>query len=151
MTEKPKRKRGRPKKGSKLGKAGRKTKMTPEVLAKLEEGFMYGFTDVECCFYVSINETTLYRYCEKNPEFARRKEQLKRNPILVAKKTVAENLKADPKLAFNYLKSKCSEEFSERKEITGANGTPVAVQKVFVTKEEEQEALKHIEDVINDK
>lgn len=151
MEKKLKSKRGRPKKNSRMGKAGRKTVMTPEVVAKLEMGYLYGYTDTECCFFAGIDRATLYRYCVKNPDFATRKEQLKHNTILVAKKTVAENLESDPKLAFNYLKAKCSEEFSERKEITGANGTPVTVQKIFITKEEEQEALKHIEDVINDK
>lgn len=35
-------------------------------------------------------------------------------------------------------------------EITGANGEPLAVKKVFITQKEQKETMKHIKDVINE-
>ena len=74
-------------------KAGRKTVMTPTTLAKLEDGFAYGLSDVMACFYAKINPTTLYRYQELNPEYSKRKEALKNTPNLNAKIIVAKNLR----------------------------------------------------------
>ncbi len=38
---------------------------------------------------------------------------------------------------------------SSKQEITGKDGAPLAVQKVFVTKEQQKAVKKHIQDVIN--
>ena len=65
--------------------AWRPNKIDEIVLAKLEEGFMMSLTDDECCLYADINPSTLYRYIEKNPEFSKRKELLKRTPNIKAK------------------------------------------------------------------
>ena len=44
----------------------RPTKMTPEVLAKLEHAFKIGLTDAEACAYVGIDPSNFYRYQEKH-------------------------------------------------------------------------------------
>ena len=62
---------------SKENKGGRPSKMTPEVLAKLEHSFSLGLSDREACLYAEINPATLYRYCENHQEFCKRKELLK--------------------------------------------------------------------------
>jgi len=67
--------------------------MTPEVLRKLEDAFMNAFTDQMACLYANISTTALYEYCEKNPEYAERKEVLKKTPDLVAQKTLVGDLK----------------------------------------------------------
>ena len=53
---------------------------------------MNAFTDEMACLYVGISTTTLYRYCEENPEFRERKELLKRSPDLQAQKTLVGDL-----------------------------------------------------------
>ena len=55
----------------------RPTVMTPEVIAKLEEAFAWGCSDIEACLWADIAPKTLYVYQEKNPEFAQRKAALK--------------------------------------------------------------------------
>lgn len=103
----------RPKKKS---NAGRPTVMTPETLAKLEQGFKIGLTDTECCCYADIDEATLYRYQEKNPEFSEKKRKWKQLPIAKAKNTIFRSLD-DPKTAQWYLERKCKEEFSTQSKL----------------------------------
>jgi hypothetical protein len=66
-------------------KGWRPESITPEVLTKLEAGFMNSLTDEECCLYCNIAPKTLYRYIEKNPAFWQRKELLKQKPNIKAK------------------------------------------------------------------
>lgn len=67
---------------------GRPTVMTEETVKKLDEGFSMGFTDEEACFYANISKQTLYNYIEKNPDYLYRKEALKNNPKLLAKRNI---------------------------------------------------------------
>lgn len=101
----------------------RPTVMTPEVIAKLEEAFAWGCSDVEACLWADIAPKTLYKYQEKHPEFAQRKANLKERPILIARKSVVKAMPKDPKLAMDYLARKRKEEFSLRSELTGKDGT----------------------------
>ena len=71
---------------------GRPTKMTQEVVSKLEEAFLWGCTDSEACLYADINPRTLYRYCEDNEEFSQRKEVLKQNPLMRSRRVVMDAL-----------------------------------------------------------
>jgi len=97
---------------------GRPSKITPELLTKLEEGFMMSLTDEECCLYCDINPVTLYRYIEKNPAFSKRKEILKRTPNIQAKSNWVKEIK---KGAYNsskeWLERKAKDEFSLKREI----------------------------------
>ena len=69
-------------------KRGRPEIIKKDVLAKLEQAFKIGATDVEACYYATINPATLYRYQDKNPEFCEKKEAWKKNPIMKAKRTI---------------------------------------------------------------
>ena len=104
---------------------GRPTVMTDEALAKLEDAFAYGATDRQACFYAGIDPATLYRYQNEHPEFCERKEALKEQPVMAARKAVVDALRTDPALAFKYLERKQKDEFGVRTEIVGANGDPL--------------------------
>ena len=69
---------------------GRPTVMTPETIAKLEQGFMAGLSDREASLYADIAPSTLYAYCAENPDFSERKELLKEQPKMRAKFNVTE-------------------------------------------------------------
>lgn len=75
-----------------MAEVGRPTVMTPQTIEKLEEGFTYGFTDVEACLFAGISKTALYEYCKDHPEFAERKEELKNHPTMLAKRNVHDAL-----------------------------------------------------------
>jgi hypothetical protein len=93
-------------------KCGRPTKLTKETIAKLEQAFAYGCSDLEACLYADISHTALYNYQNKNPEFVERKERLKETPVLKARESVIRSHKTDPRLAWEYLKHRKSNEFS---------------------------------------
>ncbi len=87
-------------------KEGRPTVMTEQTLAKLEEAFAMGCTDVEASIYADISPSSLYRYQEENPEFCERKSQLKETPVLLARTTVLKSLKDDTNSAWRMLERK---------------------------------------------
>lgn len=85
---------------------GRPTKMTTEILQKLEYVFMRGGSDEMACRYAEISTTTLYNFQEKYPEYVDRKRLLKSDPDLKAMETTYEALKSNPKIAFGYMKAR---------------------------------------------
>ncbi len=104
--------------------------MTKEIIDKLEYVFSLGGTDKEACFYAGISHQTLYDYQNLHPEFIERKEALKENPILKARKTVVEKLEENYSNAMDYLKRKKKDEFSEKHEIEVEGEIPIRVIEV---------------------
>ena len=103
---------------------GRKQVVDDSVLQKLQTAFSLGCSDEEASSFAEIAVSTLYNYQKKNPDFLEWKQQLKEKPILKARNTVVKNLD-DPKIALEYLKAKKKDEFGQRMEITGTDGTPL--------------------------
>ena len=104
---------------------GRKQIVDDSVLQKLQTAFSLGCSDEEASSFAEIAVSTLYNYQKKNPDFLEWKQQLKEKPILKARNTVVKSLD-DPKIALEYLKAKKKDEFGQRMEITGTDGTPLA-------------------------
>ncbi len=94
---------------------GRPTKMTPEVIKKLEEAFALDCTDGEACFYADISTQTLYTYQNNVPEFLERKRELKERPFLKARQTIIKNLD-QPEHAKWYMERKKKSEFAQKLE-----------------------------------
>lgn len=92
---------------------GRPSVMTEETIGKLEEVFAIGGTDEEACFYADICKQALYDYQERNPSYVDRKEQLKQKPFLKARQTIVKSLD-QPDYAFEYMKRKKKDEFSDK-------------------------------------
>lgn len=100
-------------------KVGRPTVMTEETIQKLEYAFMRGLTDLEACLYADISKSTLYNYCEENPDFMDRKEELKKHPTAKAKLNVFEALEnKDVDVSKWYLERRAKDEFSAKQEIS---------------------------------
>lgn len=95
---------------------GRPTVMTPVTIDKLEEAFEWGCSDLEACLHAGIGKTALYDYQTANPDFAERKEQLKKNPTLRARRTVYKDIAENSDLALKYLERKEKDEFSTKTE-----------------------------------
>ena len=101
--------------------------MTPETVSKLEEAFLLGCTDEEACLFAGICKPTLYKYQSANEEFANRKEVLKQNPFLQARRVQMNDL-----LEGN---STIAQKVLDRKEgskvaVTGADGGPIEVTRI---------------------
>ena len=98
--------------------AGRPTVMTESVVRKLEEGFLLSFSDSEACLFAGISTTSLYKYCVENPEFAERKELLKKKTGMKAKKNISEAINdGDEDLSRWWLERKCKDEFSTKQDV----------------------------------
>ena len=96
--------------------AGRPSKMTPEVLKKLQDAFLLGCTDEEACFAADITGTTLYNYQNENPEYLEQKRQWKKRPVYLARKCVVDSVEKDKDMAMKFLERKNKKEFSLRTE-----------------------------------
>ncbi len=107
--------------------------MTPENIGKLEEVFAIGGSDGEACFYADISVDALYDYQKIHPEFTKRKEALKERPVLKARQTIVKALD-NPEHAKWFLQRKRKAEFSERNEITGAEGKPLILPAEIIQK-----------------
>lgn len=92
------------------------TKLTPEVVGKLEQAFAIDATIEEACFYAGIDKTTYYDWKKKFPELSNRLEALRNTPILAARQTLATAVKGNPELALKYLERKRKGEFSLKTE-----------------------------------
>lgn len=106
---------------------GRPSKMTPEVLGKLEQAFAIDATIEEACFYADINPDTYYAWKKAHPELSERMERLRNTPILAARQTLATAVKSDAQTALKYLERKRRAEFASRQELTGADGEQLGV------------------------
>tara|TARA_R110002096_G_scaffold428365_2_gene639949 strand:- start:115 stop:486 length:372 start_codon:yes stop_codon:yes gene_type:complete len=106
--------------------AGRPTVMTDEVIRLLEAAFLVGATDLEACIHADISKTSLYEYCQKNDEFAERKETLKNQPTLKAK-LIIDGALTDGDLNTAHRVIDRKEGSKVKQEITGANGGALEV------------------------
>lgn len=95
--------------------------MTPETIAKLEQAFLMGCSDLEACLYADITKSTLYRYQEEHPEFCDRKETLKENPVMLSRKVLLDALHDGDRLTAHKIIER-KEGTKVKQEITGADG-----------------------------
>ncbi|EPM7558084.1 hypothetical protein ACTPL8_000436 [Enterococcus faecium] len=82
----------KPAKATTKNKVGRPTKMTDDVVNKLEFAFMRGLSDQEACLYAGISKQTLYNYQESHPEFIDQKAAFKSNVKMHAKLNLAKEV-----------------------------------------------------------
>ena len=109
-------------------KMGRPTVMTPEVVSKLEYGFMKGLNITECCHYADISRPAFYDYLDKNPEFKDRIEELRSNPSTKAKLNIVEAIEAgDPGLSVWWLERRNKDEFSTKQEVSADVNSNVTI------------------------
>lgn len=107
---------------------GRPSVMTAEVLQKLEHGFSCGLSDKEASLYAGICESTLYNYCQANPDFLERKELLKEQPKMKAKIILNNAIEEGSLSAAKwYLERKAKDEFSTRQEQDLSLYSPVQI------------------------
>lgn len=103
--------------------------MTPEVISKLEEGFLrYSLTDREACLYAGISPQTLYEYCKNNPEFSERKELLKEQVKIKAKQNLTQEIgEGDKSLSQWWLERRAKDEFAQKTEVQAAGSFTIEV------------------------
>ena len=102
---------------------GRRTVLTPAVVAKLENAFAQGFNITHACGMAEISRDAYYDHIKKHPEFTDKIEWLRSKPYI---KSVLEINKAintgDLPTCRWYAERKGKNEFSLRSELTAADG-----------------------------
>lgn len=98
---------------------GRPTKMTKQVLAKLESAFKVGATDQQACGFAGISVDTLYRFERKFEDFRKLKDTWKQDIVLQSRMVVAEAITKQKSVpdAWSMLRAKEKGEFAEQRNI----------------------------------
>jgi len=121
-------------------KGGRPTVMTLECIQKLEDAFSWGCTDSEACCHADISMSTLYDYCSKNEKFSDRKELLKNQPVMKAKKIVTNSLDEESLSTAQRVIDR-KEGTKIKNEHTGKDGNPIEVDQKWSVEFINPEAL----------
>lgn len=101
--------------GINLGKRGRPTKMTPEVVTKLMAAFNMGYNDTEAVLYAGISRKTLYDWLCEKPDFRYKINLAKAQPTIKAKQVLITAINAgDVNAAKWWLERKASNEFNTK-------------------------------------
>lgn len=80
---------------------GRPSKMTKEVLGKLEEAYLSDATHLEAAIYAGIDESTLHDWRKANPELSKRFEALRKMTGLKAKNNIRKKIEEEGKNKYN--------------------------------------------------
>ena len=97
-------------------------KLTADNRVKIEQVAALDGSVEEMAYYCDVSRQTIYNWFEKYPELFDKVERLRAKPILKARQTVNEKMGESYANAMDYLKRKRKDEYSERSELTGANG-----------------------------
>lgn len=71
----------------------RPTKITNEIVAKLEEAFRDDLTVEQSCAYAGIHKTTFYRHFSNDDDFATKMQRAKQYVYHLAKKNIIKSIK----------------------------------------------------------
>ena len=74
---------------------GRPEKITPDVVKKLKQIFMYDGTVEEACLYAWISKVTYYAKIKKDVNFLNEMNQARLFPYITAKKTLIKSMESD--------------------------------------------------------
>lgn len=92
---------------------GRPSKMTPEVLRKIEEVAALDGSIAEMAYYADVHVDTIYAYMAQNKGFSERIAKLREKPVLMARQRVIKGVNESYANAIDYLKRKKRLEFGD--------------------------------------
>lgn len=98
----------------------------------LEDLFKHGAKVKYALMDAHIPSSTFYDYLKAHPDFSEQIEYWQTYPEIVARHSVLVHMKEDGRLAMDYLKSKCKDEFGQRTELTGADGEALAMPTIQI-------------------
>lgn len=107
---------------------GRHTKLTPEVVQKLEQAFAIGANVKQACYYANISTSSYYNYIDQNPELLERLEDLKEKLPLQALTNIANEITGqksvgDINLSKWLLEKRMGDEYGETLTLKGGADT----------------------------
>lgn len=93
------------------------SKMTPEVIKKLEEVFAIDGSVAEACYWADISQATYYVWVKENPKLLDRFTKLRERPVLLARQTAFKKIPESYANAMDYLKRKKALEFGDKADV----------------------------------
>jgi hypothetical protein len=103
-----------------MAEVGRPTKMTDDVIRKIEEVAALDGTVEEMAFYANIHKDTIYSWLKEDKKFSDRIADLRQRPFLKARQEVIKGLN-NYQNAMDYLKRKKRKEFGDSVDLTSGN------------------------------
>ena len=97
------------------------SKLTPEVIQKLEMLYSLDASRLEICGYIEVSDQTIYNWQKKNPKLFEKLERLRAKPVLKARQTVIQKIGESYQNAMDYLKRKRKLEFGDGIDVTSGN------------------------------
>lgn len=101
-------------------------KLDDITVKKIEEALAMDCSIEEVCLMANISKQTFYNWQNSFPKLKERFDLLRATPFLKARDTIIKSLD-NPQYAFEYMKRKKKNEFSERLEQTGADGKDLPI------------------------
>ena len=102
-----------------MANIGRPSKMTEEVIRKIEEVAALDGSVAEMAYYADCHVDTIYAYMAGNKEFSERIKKLREKPVLAARQRAVKGATESYSNAMDYLKRKKKLEFGDSIEHTG--------------------------------
>lgn len=99
-----------------VNEEGKFTKLTPEIVQKLEDVFAMDGTVEEAAFYAGISKQTYYNWIKEHPQMKERFDALREKPVLKARQTIIKSLET-PEGARWYMERKKKKEFALKSEV----------------------------------
>lgn len=115
------------------------SKLTPEVVKKLEEAFAIDCSIPEACFYANISKQTYYNWIKMYPELKEKFDRLRNRPILLARQEVVKGLRDNPEFSLKYLERKRKQEFGLRQDVGIEGSLNIKIVNYEEVKNEEDE------------
>lgn len=116
-------------------KKGRPTKMTPEVIRKIEEVAALDGSVAEMAYYADVHVDTIYAYMAENKAFSERIAKLREKPVLMARQRVIKGVNESYSNAIDYLKRKKRLEFGDNIDLT-TKGERIPITGMVITSED---------------
>nr|DAL94825.1 MAG TPA: Terminase small subunit [Caudoviricetes sp.]DAS01213.1 MAG TPA: Terminase small subunit [Caudoviricetes sp.] len=118
---------GRPKKVKDVG--GRPTKMTKEVLEKLEYYLSRGVSVISACGFAGIDNSTFYDWKNNNKDFANKVEIWQNALSTKAQLVIADSIEEGDKDTAKWFKEKTDKRYNPKHmtEVTGADGGAINI------------------------
>lgn len=113
-------------------KRGPKTKLTDEARVKLKHAAALDASVEEMAYYCGVSRQTLHNWKKEDRELFDEIERLRQKPVLAAREAAVKKATESYNNAIDYLSRKRKTEFSNRQELTGADGGPVQLTGVEI-------------------
>ena len=101
-----------------LNSLNRKSRLEPDIVAKLRQAFAVGCTIDEACYYAEIDRATYYRWMNKYPQIKRYLDEMRHRLGLKSKENIAKIIESgDVSNSWRYLERTQPKDYAETQKV----------------------------------